>query len=340
MANRRVKVAKVTAQTLRSMGVDRVPARRGDILLLVERLPAPPEIVDLAEARSRARQARDWRRADVLKADIEAAGWRVVDKGLSFRLQPALPPDVEDAGRHCYGSPDSVPSRQQEPEERGATVVVIAPAGAPSLSTTLAALRQHTAADARILLVAPRQVQPSDAADATEVLWTATPFTAGAALRAALRRVTSEMVVVWSPDLVPSGSIVRTPPGGPRRPRGGHRGGVRPGLRRTCCTSSPATGDVTAVTGGCYAFRRRDMLDRQPIDDRLVRPDGVATWLSLLLRDAGEASPARRAITVPLALSDGTEDEGRARVGAPGRPGVTPTASPSASATDPPSGRR
>ena len=40
---------------------------------------APAEIVDLANARAAAKAARDWARADELRAQIDAAGWTVVD---------------------------------------------------------------------------------------------------------------------------------------------------------------------------------------------------------------------------------------------------------------------
>ena len=40
---------------------------------------APAEIVALADARAAAKAARDWARADELRAQIDAAGWTVVD---------------------------------------------------------------------------------------------------------------------------------------------------------------------------------------------------------------------------------------------------------------------
>jgi len=55
--------------------------------------PAPPtEVVALARARAEARADGDWPRADGLRAEIEAAGWKVVDAGTAFRLEPATPP--------------------------------------------------------------------------------------------------------------------------------------------------------------------------------------------------------------------------------------------------------
>src|SRR5687767_1934522 len=41
--------------------------------------PAPEDVRRRAEERKAAREARDWDEADRLKAEIEAAGWKVVD---------------------------------------------------------------------------------------------------------------------------------------------------------------------------------------------------------------------------------------------------------------------
>ena len=161
-----MSVARATARTLRPDGADREVAPRGDILLLVADHPVPPEVLATAQERSRARAARDWSRADTLKASIEAAGWRVVDRGLTFRLWPALPPDIEDAGRLCYGTPDAVPSRMQEADEAGATILVTASAGsmagsmAGSLADTLADLRRHAPLGTWLLVVVPREISP------------------------------------------------------------------------------------------------------------------------------------------------------------------------------------
>jgi cysteinyl-tRNA synthetase len=46
---------------------------------LGEQEQAPPDVVDLAEARARAREQRDWKKADRLRERIEAAGWEVRD---------------------------------------------------------------------------------------------------------------------------------------------------------------------------------------------------------------------------------------------------------------------
>jgi cysteinyl-tRNA synthetase len=47
---------------------------------------APAEIVELAERRTRARAERDFEQADLLRAELAAAGWEVRDEAGSFRL--------------------------------------------------------------------------------------------------------------------------------------------------------------------------------------------------------------------------------------------------------------
>jgi cysteinyl-tRNA synthetase len=40
---------------------------------------APPEVVALVEARTAAREARDWAEADRLREEVRAQGWEVRD---------------------------------------------------------------------------------------------------------------------------------------------------------------------------------------------------------------------------------------------------------------------
>ena len=48
---------------------------------------APAGIVELAQQRWEAKQAKDWAQADVLRAEILAAGWVVKDKKDGFELE-------------------------------------------------------------------------------------------------------------------------------------------------------------------------------------------------------------------------------------------------------------
>jgi cysteinyl-tRNA synthetase len=53
---------------------------------LAEGDTAPPEIVELAERRQRARAERDFEEADRLRAELEAAGWEMRDEPGGYRL--------------------------------------------------------------------------------------------------------------------------------------------------------------------------------------------------------------------------------------------------------------
>src|SRR6187431_2619737 len=80
----------------------------------------PDHVEQLARERAAARAGKDWNEADRLRAEIEVAGWKVIDQGLSYRLEPAHPPDVVEGSTTRYGSSASVPSRLSEPPDRPA----------------------------------------------------------------------------------------------------------------------------------------------------------------------------------------------------------------------------
>ena len=47
--------------------------------LTLENIAVPAEIQALADQRAAAKAARDWAAADALRAQIDAAGWNVID---------------------------------------------------------------------------------------------------------------------------------------------------------------------------------------------------------------------------------------------------------------------
>ena len=98
----------------------------------------PQDVLDSAHARSAARAARDWPEADRLRAEIEAAGWTVVDRGTDFALSPSAPPDVVDGGLARYGSSAAVPSLLEDAPTAPVTVVLVA---------TIRALKLHGGGD-------------------------------------------------------------------------------------------------------------------------------------------------------------------------------------------------
>jgi len=264
--------------------------------------PAPPEIVALAEERARARAARDWHGADELRDRIEAAGWRVLDDDLAFSLSPARQPDIVEGSRTIHGSPDAVPSRADEPDAPGSSVVLIVEDPRGSIGAPLGALRDGLPAGTPVLVVAAHDVDPAELAPASEIVWTVEPWPAGAALRAALRRLGSSTVTVVRQGLVADGDVV-TPLATLLADETVAIAGAAGLLSRDLWHEEPGgPGEVTFVTADCYAFRRQDLLACHEVDDRLQSAAGLAMWLSLTLRDEGEGAPPRRALATALPL--------------------------------------
>ena len=260
----------------------------------------PSAIIALADERSRARAERDWGRADELRADIEAAGWRVIDAGLDYTLEPARPADIERDGVTLYGAAGSVPSRLSEPDAYLASVIVVAPRDGAQADMVLGALASSQPERTQVLVVTVEDTAITGPAH--EVIRSVLPFSPGDALQAGLRRATGSTVVALEPGSIPTGDIV-TPLCAALEDDSiaivGIEGLGSADLRRYAAVAS---GEATAVRSGCYAFRRSDAVTRGPIDARLHLPDSVAAWWSLTLRDRGPEAEPRRALALDLPI--------------------------------------
>ncbi len=185
----------------------------------------PDEVKDLAHARSEARAARDFATADRLRAAIEAAGWKVVDRGVDSSLEPAHPPDRTDGARVRYGSSASVPSRLDEPPTRVASVMLLATDWPTDLARALAGLRTHVPPGTEVVIVADdpsrEQVEALDAMEpldgqepvsgssgGPEIVWTSARLGTAAALDCGIRRARGEVVVLFDTSLEPTGDFV------------------------------------------------------------------------------------------------------------------------------------
>ncbi len=268
-------------------------------------------MLSAAHARARARASRDWPEADRLRAEIEAAGWKVVDRGTDFALSPAHPPDVDEPGRRRYGSSLSVPSRLEDAAVGVATIVVLASRGRADLERTVGRIRDHGPDGTQLVLVAD-DPRPDEAGAlsrldltggeapgvAAEVVWTSAPLGHAAALNAGIRRAVAATVVVLDAGVEVTGDFV-TPLAEALTDRAvalaGPWGLVSGDLRRF--GPGPA-GDVHAVAGLCQAFRRDDYLARGPLDERFRSSRHLDVWWSLVLRDAGEDGTHRRALAL------------------------------------------
>jgi cysteinyl-tRNA synthetase len=273
----------------------------------------PPDIAALAESRSQARAARDWAEADRLKAEIEAAGWRVLDRGLRSSLFAAAPADVIDAGRVRYGSVGAVPSRLADPATAVATVIVRATDEAPFMARLLDGLRAHAPTSTQVLVIADAVsveveallAEPDGPAARAiggwlpEIVWTAAPFGAAGATDAGLRRSLGAVAIVLAPSVELTGDaltpLVRALDD-PTVAVAGPWGLVSSDLRRW----DPAgPGDVDAIAWSAIAFRRDDLIARGPLDPAFRSASYLDVWWSLVLRDGVGDDPPRRAVALP-----------------------------------------
>ena len=181
----------------------------------------PPEITHLVRERTEARTRQDWPRADAIKAQIEAAGWRIVDRGNRTSVSPAAPPAVQVDGELRYGSASAVESLLDEPATTAWTVVVVASEAPEQVSRLLAALRAHAPGETQVVVVAN---DPSDSQSAAlrpgapdrspiggrdpEVLRTSARLGYAAALNIGLRRATGELVLLADATARPTGDAM------------------------------------------------------------------------------------------------------------------------------------
>ena len=271
----------------------------------MSRTRIPEDVLSLAHDRAAARGARDWAAADRLRAEIEAAGWKIVDRGTDFALEPAHPPTLAEGDVVRYGSSDSVPSKLAKSPSGAATVVLVATDWPDDLARALAGIRAHAPEGTSIVIVAdgPSPGQdgelPADG-DGIEVVRTSSRLGTGAAWNIGVRRSAGSVVVIVDASVEPTGDIVGPLVRALDDPSVGVAGGygiVSADLRKF---EDAPPGEVTAVEGYAIAFRRADAAEKGPLDERFRFYRNLDIWWSLVLRDEGEGSPPRRALAVPL----------------------------------------
>ncbi|MFN8623281.1 MAG: hypothetical protein U0869_21300 [Chloroflexota bacterium] len=257
----------------------------------------PSDILSLGHARAAARRNHDFREADRLRAEIEAAGYRVVDRGRDFALFPAHPDDVvEEDGRVRAGWSGAVPSALDDPATGLATLVIVAQRDPAPVRRTLAGLRTHAPAGTHIVIVAAPDpdleaaLTPDDllapvAGEAPEVVWTAVPLRPVAARNAGGRRARADVVAWLQPGAEVTGDIVTPVVAALADPTVGVAGAI--GLHGTDIRHLDAgpAGDAVAIDRTLLAFRRDDLRAIGPIDEHFFGDEQADVWWSLLLRD-------------------------------------------------------
>ena len=269
----------------------------------------PSEIHDLAQARVAARANRDWPEADRLRAEIESAGWKVVDQGTRFRLERAGPPDIAEGERIRYGRSASVPSRLAEPASAVATVVLRATDSATELVRSIDGLRRHAPAGTQVIVVAdapdPATSEALEAANGPaqsiageppEIVWMVERLGPAAAANAGLRRAVGGVVILLDSSIELTGDVV-TPLVQVLADLSVALAGAWASVSRDVRRWQEAPpGDADAIDAALMAFRRTDVEARGPLDERLKNGSHLATWWSLVLRDEGEDDEPRRAV--------------------------------------------
>jgi hypothetical protein len=280
----------------------------------VSRRRIPDEVLSAAHARAAARAAGEWDEADRLRAEIEAAGWKIADRGTDFALTPAAPPDVAEGERTRYGSSASVPSRLAQPASGLATVVLIATDWPDDVARALAGLRAAAPDGTSVVIVAdgPSAEQAAALEDLEapgadrdgpsvaplEIVWTSERLGHAAATNIGVRRAGGPVLVVLDTSVEPTGDIVTPLTRALDDPMVAVVGGwgiVSTDLRKF--EDAPA-GDVDAIEGYVMAFRRADFADRGPLDERFRFYRNLDIWWSLVLRDEGDGERPRRAVSL------------------------------------------
>ncbi|HEX6868397.1 MAG TPA: glycosyltransferase [Candidatus Limnocylindrales bacterium] len=267
----------------------------------------PDQVLAAAHARATARAAGDWPEADRLRTEIEAAGWKIVDRGTDFALTPATPADVAEGGRIRYGSSQSVPSRFDEPSTGPATIVLIATDWPGDVARALGGVRDSSPAGTSIVVVAdgpsPEQATAVEALETSaptdvEVIWTSERLGHAAATNVGLRRTTGDIVILLDTSIEPTGDVVTPMVAALHDPTVAVAGpwGIVSSDLRTFVDAPP--GDVDAIEGYLQAFRRSDAAARGPLDERFRFYRNLDIWWSLVLRDEAQDAAPRRAVAV------------------------------------------
>ncbi len=268
----------------------------------------PQVLLDAAHARVAARARGDFDEADRLRAVIEAAGWRVVDAGTNFRLEPAHIADIEADGIVRYGRSAAVPSRLGEAATVEATVVIVATEDMDQPELAIARLMEHLPAETQIVVVADGLPQVLDdrlhsLPGRVEVVRTAVRLGTGAAWNVGIRRAIGRIVVICDPSVEPAGDFVTPIVAALAHAEvavAGPLGLASEDLHRYRPVQS---GTATAIDGRVLGFRRTDAEKLGPVDERFREPAHLDAWWSLVLRDGVPEDPIRRALvtaTLPI----------------------------------------
>ena len=242
-------------------------------------------IVSLAEARARARAAKDYAAADGLRDELAVAGWTVVDEpDGGWRLEPAPPARVA-----APMDPHEVLSLLDAAATDDVSVHVVAEGWPGDIARAIASLRAHQGSRRVHYVVADVTGQdPAAFGDDVEVLALASGTGWAAAANAGLRRATGRIVIVMDGSIEADGDVF-----GPLERAlaetavgiAGPFGIVTHDLREF--EEAPGAGPCDAVEGYCMAMRREVVAAVEGFDEKFRWYRTADIELSFRVKDRG-----------------------------------------------------
>jgi hypothetical protein len=169
----------------------------------------PPELLDLVEARQRARSERDFPRADALREELRAAGWLITDTPSGPELAKAPPWEPFDPG--------TATPRWDEPDEHEVSVVVHVLGWPGDVERAVRSLASHRAGvDYEVVLVddgaggdtAGALEDLADSDPRVRVLHLAAPIGFGAAMNLGMGQATGRVIVWLDPHVEATGDVL------------------------------------------------------------------------------------------------------------------------------------
>jgi hypothetical protein len=163
--------------------------------------------------------------------------------------------------------------------------------------TSIIVVADAPSAEQAEALTAVQALGPSDT-HPLETIWTSERLGHAAALNIGLRRTRGPVAILLDPSVEPTGDLVTPLVHALDDPTVAVTGGwgiVSADLRKF--EDAPA-GDVDAIEGYLQAFRREDVATRGPLDEHFRFYRNLDIWWSLVLRDEGEGTPPRRAVSL------------------------------------------
>ena len=247
---------------------------------------APPQVVELAEQRARARGAKDWSAADALRDRIDAAGWTVTDTPGGYTLEPSTVVDVAQAEPLDPGDVVSVLDR---PATADVSVEWVVEGWPEDVERALEAFRAHAGSrEMHYVVVDVAGQDPSRWGPDVEVVSLRQGTGWAAARNAGLRRSRGRTVLVLDGSIEPSGDVL-APLEAVLKDEGigvcGPFGIVTKDLRQF--QEAPEPGPCDAVEGYLMAFRRELLADAGMFDEKFRWYRTADIDWSFRVKDAG-----------------------------------------------------